>query len=143
MTYTVKNIKTFRGRDGLGVNCSLYKDGKRIGTVDDMANGGQYDYGLINDEWIKLMEHVRTLPPVEFHGSTLEHLNPDMFIGDLINDALEDKDLKRACKTKTIITVKDADGYFEYARKYGPESAENLHKWHGDNLKEIINERYI
>ena len=38
--YTVKNVKTFTGMEGLGWECSLYKDGKRLGTVLDDAHGG-------------------------------------------------------------------------------------------------------
>ena len=30
--YTVKNVKNFQGREGDGFECSLYKDGKRIGN---------------------------------------------------------------------------------------------------------------
>ena len=40
MEYSVKGVKTFRGMEGTGWECSLYKDGKKIGTVLDDAHGG-------------------------------------------------------------------------------------------------------
>ena len=43
MKYTVKNVKSFMGREGYGYSCSLYKDGKNIGTVTDTADGGEAD----------------------------------------------------------------------------------------------------
>lgn len=47
MKYEVKNLKTFNGRDGGGFECSLYKDGKRIGTVFNggCGAGNYYDFG--------------------------------------------------------------------------------------------------
>ena len=44
MKYEVKNLKTFNGHDGGGFECSLYKDGKRIGTVFNAGYGGCHEY---------------------------------------------------------------------------------------------------
>ena len=38
----LKNIKTFNGRDGIGVSANIYFEGKQCGTFLDEANGGEY-----------------------------------------------------------------------------------------------------
>ena len=38
----LKNIKTFNGRDGIGVSATIYFEGKQCGTFLDEANGGEY-----------------------------------------------------------------------------------------------------
>ena len=40
MKYEVKNIESFRGRQGIGYRCDLIKNGEKVGTVEDYANGG-------------------------------------------------------------------------------------------------------
>ena len=38
----LKNIKTFNGRQGIGVSANIYFEGKQCGTFLDEANGGEY-----------------------------------------------------------------------------------------------------
>ena len=40
----VKNIKTFKGMDGVGLNATLYFDGKRVCEVIDEGSGGEPYY---------------------------------------------------------------------------------------------------
>jgi hypothetical protein len=44
MNLTVKNVKTFTGREGIGFNCDLYLDGKQIAQVLNDAGGGMFYY---------------------------------------------------------------------------------------------------
>ena len=57
--YTVKNVKSFQGLEGQGFECSLYKDGKKIGTCTDTASGGEIDYYIDEEEFL---EHIKGLP---------------------------------------------------------------------------------
>lgn len=88
--YTVKNIKSFEGREGLGFNASLYRDEKSIGMVIDSGNGGCYDYNRLDKgEYDILMAHVKKNVPkwyIEWDKSYHEHYDPDIFIGKLITD---------------------------------------------------------
>lgn len=45
--FTVKNVKSFQGRQGIGYIADLYKDNKKVATVEDYADGG-YPYGINN-----------------------------------------------------------------------------------------------
>ena len=38
-TYEVKNVKSFRGMEGYGFECSLYKAGKRIVDIPSESSG--------------------------------------------------------------------------------------------------------
>lgn len=64
----VKNIKTFRGHDGVGLNATLYFDGKKVCEVLDDAHGGEWDFHWIDgyDSNSKIAAEVRayvsTLP---------------------------------------------------------------------------------
>ena len=44
MSYTIKGVKTFRGREGQGFNATLCRDGKPVAHVDDAACGGCYNW---------------------------------------------------------------------------------------------------
>jgi hypothetical protein len=43
MNWTVKNVKSWMGRDGVGTTCTLYRDGKKVADCRDDGNGGQMD----------------------------------------------------------------------------------------------------
>jgi hypothetical protein len=71
--------------------------------------------------------------------------DPDIFVAKLIDCYIEDRDYRRKCKTKTIFFLK-SEGDNRYAffnRPYTPELAKMIREKHGDDLKEIVNERYI
>lgn len=52
MKYTVRNTKSFRGREGLGFNASLVRDGKTVAFVYDDASGGDSSF-----EWVDREDH--------------------------------------------------------------------------------------
>lgn len=57
MTWTVKNVKSWRGTDGYGTECSLYRDGKKVARCLDEGNGGEMHF-----EWAD-----RKAPSVEIN----------------------------------------------------------------------------
>jgi hypothetical protein len=60
----VKGIKTFKGREGVGLNATLYFDGKKVCEVMDSADGGEMDYHWIKPSWEDEVEaYVKTLTP--------------------------------------------------------------------------------
>lgn len=153
--YTIKAVKSFMGREGYGFECSLYKDGKRIGTVTDTAHGGIADFYLDDGEKEKLDAYCETIPKEPWSGFlTKEDFNklyPDGFPTDCdallsqMVDAFEKtKRYKRLCKTKTIYLLKDSpESLWSIKRQYSAVVAEQLRAKEGDNLQEIVNERFV
>ena len=43
--FTVKNVKSFQGRQGIGYICDLYRNNEKVATAEDYADGG-YPYGI-------------------------------------------------------------------------------------------------
>ena len=160
--YSVKNVKSFMGREGYGFECSLYRDGKKIGTVTDTANGGMTDFYLDSkEEEDRLDAYCATLParvseiPAEppmrnqpYTGKmetiTIE-MSRDIFIAGLVDEYETNKKLKRYCKTQTLYRLhsdKD-DSHWVIGIKYTEKVKQQLQDKHGSDLKEIINERFI
>ena len=145
--YEVKNVKSFEGMEGYGFNCSLYKDGKRIGTVLDDANGGSYYYMLDKGEEEALRDYCKALPMVTYDfedTGELHHVFDDSFISDLVEEYENNARIKRLCRTKTLYSLKtDEEGTFWTIKaKYSERVRDHLTAKHGDNLTEIINERF-
>jgi hypothetical protein len=167
MNYTVKNIKSFKGMEGLGFNASLYRDDKKVAFVVDSAQGGCLDF-----EWVDsqepavninitnrdglhhtykgtpeekiLAEYVNSLPKIKFFGKGLK-VDSDMFVTKLVEDSENEKRLKRMCRTKTLVRTKECkdEEYYSYNTPFTPKTKEFITNEHGDNLIEIINERFI
>ena len=150
MEYSVKGVKTFRGMEGTGWECSLYKDGKKIGTVLDDAHGGPLMFYIPQNEHKILDDHCKTLPKQPW-GFEAEGLDPegcsvdaDIFIGNIVADFIENRDFKRRCKTHTIFTLKDEPKEFWSMKAlFTPAVEAHLVKKYGANMKEIINKRFI
>lgn len=152
MVYTVKNVKTFRGMEGQGFECSLYKDGKKIGTVTDDAQGGPYRFFLKKGEEEILQAHAKTLPKLPWGFTPHPPLDPDgmtqdadIVVNNLVEDFLEEKRLRKMCKSKIIFTLHSDKGpvaYWEMKNIFSPKMRTYLQDKYGDDLKEIINERY-
>jgi len=149
--YEVKNVKTFTGREGHGWSCSLYANGKRLGDVTDTASGGPVNFYIEKGELVLLGMHCALLPkrPWGFEGDDLDpegcKVDPDIFVSDLVGDFIENKDMKRKCKTRTVFTLKDGDPKDIWLMKsiFSERVKKHLQDKHGDNLKEIINERFV
>lgn len=105
MSYSLKSVKTFRGREGQGFNAILLFNGKPVAEVHDMADGGCYRYyWLAKDrdqaraDEAALEAHVKTLPPLEINGSPLA-MDADLFVSNLVEDISIAKQIARWCKS--------------------------------------------
>lgn len=129
--YEVRNIKTFRGREGEGTNCTLFRDGKKIALVDDPADGStgwhKYFVGIPAErkaEEKALIAHakkvVRNKNGKAYLGklhSTLADSDNEIdntFLMSLVDDTLNDRAMRRKCKTKTLFRIVKIDGPSEY-----------------------------
>jgi hypothetical protein len=102
MTYTVKNVKSFRGREGYGFNASLYRDGKRVALVMDAADGGCMSFEFEKtgaDEETILLCYLKGRTAL-FAGEAML-LTPDLFIAGLVDDYEIDARLRKTCRYAT------------------------------------------
>lgn len=134
--YTVKGVKSFQGREGLGYECSVYKDGKRIGTVTDVANGGgQLQMNLkTREEETALEDYCKTLPKLSYMHDGKENFydcDPCIFVGGLVDAFEKDSRNKKACKTKTLVEVEEDGEKKVYVYKC----------WFSEAIKKIIKDR--
>ena len=136
--YQLKNVKTFMGREGEGFNATLYFNGKKIAHVDDYANGGPVSMNFTNkaDE-DAFMTYCRA-------NSEFDIEPEGCIIDDLFNKFQEDKFFKRNCKKKTIVLLKSGEkgSHIEFKHVFDAGMKKHIQKQYGDDLKEIVNERY-
>jgi hypothetical protein len=147
--YSVKNLRTFRGMEGTGVNSTLYENGKKIGNVDDEGSGGCLRF----DDWNiekRINEELKNVGKVKYdEDSTYDFTyDAETLLNEIIDKALEDKEWKRKCRTKTLVITSDCTEGQYIAWKYPYEAKikahiEKYYKASKCNLVEIINERYI
>jgi hypothetical protein len=116
--YAVKAVKSFTGREGYGFECSLYREGKKVGTVTDTASGGQIDFYLNKGEEEILDKHCASLPKEQWSedsGLTKaqwdeywkggKEIDKDGFVTSLVTKWEERKQFKTICRTKTVVKV--------------------------------------
>ena len=108
--YEVKSVKSFMGREGHGFNCTLYRNGKKIGEcIDDASGGEMYPIHWVSgvdarEEQRLLNEHIKSLPKVQAHGMELT-INEGWFVTELVTKWETERDIKKLqkkCATKTL-----------------------------------------
>jgi len=107
--YSVKNVKTFKGHDGIGMNCDLYRGKTKIADCHDGAYGGEIEIRFFGENRRKeedlLQEICASLPLVPFEHGDDYAVDMSSFVDDLANKALLEKDIKKmkkVCQTKTL-----------------------------------------
>ena len=104
--YKVKNVKSFQGLEGYGYECSLYKDGKKVGTVTDTAGGGMVDFYLDKGEKEILDAHCMTLPKWgSEYGDNEYDTDCDIFLGSLVEDFDRQKQYRKWCRKSTVFRI--------------------------------------
>lgn len=141
--YTIKAVKSFTGREGLGFNSKLYRDGKLIGTVSDMAHGGMLDFNLNQGEKELLEAHCKILPKyVRDWCPEGMDVTPDCFVTDLADVFLQRRKFKNKCRKKILFRLKsNKEGEFYIIdMPYSAVMKKSIEDKYGDDLVEIINE---
>jgi hypothetical protein len=126
--YSVKNVKSFTGREGYGFNANLYRGRKKIAFCRDMAHGGEVDVDwscgtpprnrddyptedAYNQAWAEyrqanqeekdlLQAHLDTLPsvPSNFEGHGDLTIDAGWFVSDCVAKFESEKDLRKMRK---------------------------------------------
>ena len=149
MKIEIKSYKSCRAKEGDAFSCTLYLDGKKAAYVTYDGWGGAYRF-----DWSATKGHKR------MHGGPLgeefqryvdglpeeDGLKKDMdwVVSDAITEMLEERQLKRWCKKKTVFRLKDTPkGQVEVLDVvYSPRIRLHLKADHGEDLVEIVNERF-
>lgn len=120
-TYTLKNVKTWNGTDGGGFEASLYRDGKKVGTVFNAGCGGCNEYSFddlaARPTLFAELEELGRIASPEF----AEFEPADSFIDYL----LDIRELNRLSK-KAIICKPSAESDETYSIKIATDRAAAL-----------------
>lgn len=144
--YEVKNLKTFKGMEGVGgYNAVLCRQGKKIAEVINDDSGGETMWSRLSaEEDQKLKNLCAAVPAEDYEGIKIE-CDRNIFIDALINDTEDKRYWKRMCSKHACVILKThkLGEYLKYKDPYTPELAKLIRKRLGDNLLEIINERFL
>ncbi len=136
--------------EGEGFNAMLYRDGRRIAFVIDDASGGEIriqwtDPHTRDEEEVRFLEFLKTLPKEQLDGTEYS-VNPDMFIATLVDEASNEKRLRRMFRTQTLFRLKsdrtDDDKWRVIKAPFSPEVKAQLVKKYGDQLARVLNEEH-
>jgi hypothetical protein len=124
--YSVKAVRTFHGHDGYGWECNLYNvQNKKIAVVVEDGWGGDLKFHWADTELPRvetdgvngedapvkykdtpaqsaLRTHCLTLPKWSCNGK-MRHTCMDIYIGDLVSEALTLKEIKKTLKKLAIL----------------------------------------
>lgn len=166
--YSVKSVKSFMGREGHGCNASLYRDGKKVALVGDMADGGEIDVDWMDckaprvkiefvdymgktsvrrgtPEEAELYKHIRHMLYVcSITGKTVS-AGIDTFIASLVDAYENEKRLKKLCKKKTLFRIKSetykSGEWRVISAPYDERVKKHLTDKYGSDLGEVKNEK--
>jgi hypothetical protein len=153
MLIELKNVKyaAFASQETNCFSASIYIDGHKRGTVENSGHGGcdnirPWQLGQ------EIEAYAKTLPEEDvsyLYDDGKVHTSPQSaegLIGKLLEKWVEEKDLKRLCKTGVIFR-EPARGYKpgEYSKllgTYSLDAARFLRGKYGEKV-EIVNERFL
>lgn len=146
MNITLKNVKTFTGRGGIGLNADVYVDGVKTFFYLDDASGGEADHQIIDKaQYNKLQAFVDAQPKRQFEidGKLMEKDGkPWMYkvtIDDFVNQAFDQyerqkniKKIEKATITQLIWGNADFKGSysaFDFKKPLSAVSPDTLQKY--------------
>jgi hypothetical protein len=132
--YSVKAVKTFHGHDGYGWECKLYADKTFIAFVVEDGWGGELQFhwqdecrpgegekvdvvahNLLDQKRVTykgtpfeaaLALHCETLPKWKCNDKMI-HTDPEIFVNNLVNTKLAEKEVKKITKKAAVLNGKD------------------------------------
>ena len=141
-TFSVKGYKSWTAREGIGAETTLYKDGKKIGKCIDYGNGGEValiEITLKNESSVK--SFLDTLPKYKFNDywkgqydeewdglgkSKLESWRIHTFAHVMLEEAEEEAQLKKLCKTKLVVRVEGQKNLGVFEAKWPKDTYDQL-----------------
>lgn len=140
---TLKNVITFEGRDGYGLNATIYADGKKIAFAIDEGCGGEMHFRYegktpeerrANEAALKAFVDAYPSEPkpddceaweASLYANGLRKLDLDDIIGRIADAAENEKRMVRFRKTYVLFTTPDCkkDEFRKIAHKGNVEAA--------------------
>jgi len=125
----------------------LNVNGKPYFEVTNRGHGGCDDYNPLpgqtmadfNTKMDEVTAHLKTLPKEKFMDKEMD-ASLEVIVGDLMNDHLVSKEIKRKMSKKTLITIKGKEGVYAYPSPYSPEYAQRLRSATKFSVDQILNE---
>ena len=136
-TVTIKNLKTFESPDGGGFNCSIYLDGKKIGTAHQGGHGGPDEYYIADDkneeefsaalrQQPSAVEWMKDYPDYQYNID-------EIGFGDIVNAFEDAKWLRRHLRTKVLYRLPgDGDDSWRTV----------AHRGYADKTRALIVDKY-
>lgn len=156
-------LKNFKSHDRLSeetnaFTANLHIDGKRVGECSNRGHGEPILFHF-NDRATEqaFYDYCKSLPPVKSGYDKLGDLkmDADLYIGMMVEELLRNKDkeriekqMRRWCAKDTMFRLKgDKNGAWRAIRPrsgpaFTPAIRAQLVNKYGDQLEEILNERY-
>lgn len=147
MKIELKNIKysEFASHETNCYQATIYIDGKKVGTVENQGYGG-CDFVYPASVAHQINEYAKTLPKIVCHFIDPKTGKPaeldqdcDIIFGELVNDWLKAKDLKRLM-SKRIVFVKEDGNVYETKAMPSIDLKRNLNQ---DRLPEMLKAKTI
>lgn len=130
--YSVKNVKSQVGHDGcMTVSGTVYKNGKRLGTVAEEYMDCSFEYDFKDPKEVKEMK--------DFSEKLMGEFGDDCLFQTLCLDFLNEAKAKRS-KKKTFFIVEGDHGnatLFQYDCPYSQGLENHIKKEDGDKLIKI------
>ncbi len=137
--YSVKGIKSWSARDGIGFTGNLYRGARKVASFIDRGDGSQMDIDYISDEEKKMF--LGAVDLTEYADWT----EGDAMVIATMCDSYEVRKKVVSHRNKsTIIKLKDSNyGVLDVVDfPYSEKLAKKLREIHKDNLDYILNEEY-
>lgn len=120
-SFEIKNVKTFQGHDGIGLNCTVYANGKRAFEYFDDARGGEGEIRRVldRDAFKAIEDHIKIQPlqtSENFPGLEIKY-DVDQFVNDLLEQwekAKFERAKQKKMQTCIVIDAPDGNGYRYY-----------------------------
>jgi hypothetical protein len=153
MKVELKKVKIakFLSEETTAFTAQLWVDGEYIADASNQGHGGSNDIhhrfdgkGLNTRDKVQAFEAWCDAQPPNQSEYGASDMSADLYIGLMVDDYQEQQQVKRWCKTKTVVRLKgDKPGEFHtYKKPYDPAFAQRIRNTE-PNLVEILNERYI
>lgn len=128
----LKNVKTFRGMEGIGINANVWINGVKCMFVYDGGDGGemQFDENIAHEnpylitKNIKLLDdYIAQLPPIEINNTTIK-ADLSSFIDELLAEQEKKKNEAKIIKLfkDSIVFGVPNSGSYSYLKQKVPLS---------------------
>lgn len=145
--YTLKNMQSMNGVEGLAWSATIYKGKVKVADAHDDGWGGgvrmTYASKELQAEFIEFaksqnQDYLRDYPGLE---AEVDGVQAGMMADT--HDSI--KKIERQCKTKTLFRLKndDPDTYWTMKNPFDSRVAAHLRAKHGANLDCILNEELV